>query len=74
MNCEVYQRKNDRAGKTQWYWRLTSTNGKLIAESGEGYDDVKKCYAGIRRVNGSSAMTAFNLVTGESVLVIPTAN
>jgi uncharacterized protein len=42
---EVYQ---DKAG--QWRWRLLASNGKSIAESGEGYGEKKDCLDGIASV------------------------
>ena len=70
MRFEVLQRRNERSGKFQWYWQLTSSNGAVLIESAGGYDDVRTCYADLRRRKGSSSYTVENLVTGESVLVL----
>ena len=69
MRFEVLQRRNERYGKFQWYWQLTSSNGTVLMQSARGYDDVRACYTELRRRKGSSAFTVENLVTGESVLV-----
>jgi uncharacterized protein len=42
---EVYK---DKGG--QWRWRLLASNGKSIAESGEGYKEKKDCLDGIASV------------------------
>jgi hypothetical protein len=42
---EVYQDKGD-----QWRWRLVASNGKTIAESGEGYVEKQGCLDGIASV------------------------
>lgn len=53
-NCkfEVFK---DRAG--EWRWRLRDTNGKIIADSGEGYITEAGAKAGIANVK-SCASTA----------------
>ena len=38
----------DAAGK--WRWRLVSPNGRIIADSGQGYDSHRDCMAGISLV------------------------
>jgi uncharacterized protein len=42
---EVYK---DKGG--QWRWRLLASNGKSIAESGEGYVEKQACLDGIESV------------------------
>jgi uncharacterized protein len=42
---DVYK---DKAG--QWRWKLVASNGKTIAESGEGYLEKKDCLDGIASV------------------------
>ena len=39
---EVYK---DKAG--EWRWRLRASNGKIIADSGEGYINKQDCEYGI---------------------------
>lgn len=50
MKFEVYQ---DDAG--EWRWRLIAANGKLIANSGEGYKRRGDCYHGIELIQLSAA-------------------
>lgn len=38
----------------QWRWRLIATNGRIIANSGEGYVNKADCLAAINLVKGSS--------------------
>ena len=37
----------------EWRWRLVSSNGKIIATSGEGYRAKKSCTDGIDLVKAS---------------------
>ena len=38
----------------QWRWRLTAANGKIIANSGEGYYNKADCLAAINLVKGTA--------------------
>jgi uncharacterized protein YegP (UPF0339 family) len=38
----------------QWRWTLESSNGKKIANSGEGYFNKQDCQNGITLVKGSA--------------------
>ena len=42
----------DKAG--EWRWRLVATNGKIIADSGEGYNNKADCLHGIDLVKSST--------------------
>ena len=42
---EVYK---DKAG--EWRWRLRASNGRIIADSGEGYNNKQYCLHGIELV------------------------
>ena len=37
----------------EWRWRLKATNGRIIADSGEGYKNEKDCLDAIKLVQGS---------------------
>jgi uncharacterized protein YegP (UPF0339 family) len=39
--------------KGEWRWRLKAANGRIIADSGEGYATERECLADIDRVKGS---------------------
>ena len=69
MNVEVFQRASANSARPQWYWQLRSANGKVMVDSGRGYDDLESCYAAVPRAKGSAIVTIHNLVTGESVAV-----
>jgi len=45
MKFQVYK---DKIG--QYRWRLIATNGRVIADSGEGYVNKSDCLAGIQLV------------------------
>lgn len=42
---EVYQDK-----KSEWRWRLVSRNGRIVAESGEGYVKRHAVFSAVGRV------------------------
>lgn len=50
MKYIVYK---DRAG--QWRWQLQAANGKVIADSGEGYVNKADALHGVNLVKGSAA-------------------
>lgn len=37
----------------EWRWRLRATNGRVLADSGEGYRSQQDCYDAIKLVKGS---------------------
>lgn len=39
--------------KGEWRWHLKAANNKIIATSGEGYQNEKDCLAAIELVKGS---------------------
>lgn len=49
MAYYIYQ---DRA--SEWRWHLKASNGKIIADSGEGYRNRQDCLAGIQLVKESA--------------------
>ena len=40
--------------KGEWRWRLKASNGRIIADSGEGYKNEQECLDDIKRVKGSA--------------------
>jgi len=40
--------------KGEWRWRLKASNGRIIADSGEGYKNEQDCLDDINRVKGSA--------------------
>ena len=49
MTYEYYKDHKD-----EWRWRLIASNGRIIADSGEGYSSEHECLADIDRVKNSS--------------------
>jgi uncharacterized protein YegP (UPF0339 family) len=48
MTYEYYKDK-----KGEWRWRLVAANGRILADSGEGYKSEKECKDDINRVKNS---------------------
>ncbi len=53
----AYYMYQDAAG--YWRWRLKAANGKIVADSGEGYVTKDSCRAGIAIVKASSAAPVY---------------
>jgi uncharacterized protein YegP (UPF0339 family) len=49
MKFEIYQQQGTILGNppVQWRWRLRAANGRIIADSGEGYNNHGDCAAAI---------------------------
>jgi uncharacterized protein YegP (UPF0339 family) len=50
MKFEIYPERHYAlvpADRVQWRWRFVSSNGKIIADSGEGYNNITDCVYGI---------------------------
>lgn len=43
-----------RHHKGEWRWRLKAANGRILADSGEGYVNLSDCLEDIDRVKGST--------------------
>ena len=52
MKFHIY--KDD---KGEWRWRLKAINGKILADSGEGYSTKQACKDGIDLVKSTTANT-----------------
>ncbi|HCN29224.1 MAG TPA: DUF1508 domain-containing protein [Verrucomicrobiales bacterium] len=50
MTYRKYQDPN-----RHWRWRLVAANGRIIANSGEGYHNEKDCDSAIQLVKGTYA-------------------
>lgn len=48
MKFEVYQDNKD-----EWRWRYVASNGRIIADSGEGYSRKEDCLHGIELMKDS---------------------
>lgn len=40
--------------KGEWRWRLKASNGRILADSGEGYNNLSDCLENIDRIKNSS--------------------
>ena len=40
--------------KDEWRWRLKAANGRILADSGEGYSSEQECLDDIKRVKASA--------------------
>ena len=56
-----YQIYADRSG--EWRWRLVAVNGKVIADSGEGYKNYTDCWDAIQLVAQTDAETPITNAT-----------
>jgi uncharacterized protein len=43
--------------KGEWRWRLKTSNGRILADSGEGYKKEQECLDDIDRVKASKDAT-----------------
>ena len=43
----------------QWRWRLTASNNRIIADSGESYHNKADCLHGINLVKGSNTAPVY---------------
>jgi uncharacterized protein YegP (UPF0339 family) len=56
MRFEIYQSSTSQLSQV-WRWRLVSSNGRIIADSAEGYARKADCEHGIELVKGAGAST-----------------
>jgi uncharacterized protein YegP (UPF0339 family) len=56
MKFEVYK---DRAG--EWRWRLIASNGRKIADSGEGYEKKYDCISALNLVKSCATAPVVEL-------------
>lgn len=52
----VFDRYLDRAG--EWRWRFKAPNGKIMADSGEGYSSLAACDAAIAVIKREAPLAA----------------
>lgn len=61
MHFEIYQEKQGglmAAATGDYRWRLIADNGRIIADSGEGYRNKADCQHGINLVKETTATTS----------------
>jgi uncharacterized protein YegP (UPF0339 family) len=49
MKFQIY-----KDSRNEWRWRLKAANGKIVADSSEGYATKQACLHGIELVKGST--------------------
>ena len=60
MKFQYYQSsKND-----EWYWRLRASNGKIIADGGEGYKKKAECIERIQDIREGAGSASVEEVDG----------
>jgi uncharacterized protein YegP (UPF0339 family) len=59
LGTSRFEKYVDRRG--EWRWRLISSNGNTIADSGEGYQNEADCLNGIRIVMETNEDTPVEL-------------
>lgn len=45
----------------QWRWQLKAANGRIVANSGEGYHNEKDCMSAIQLVKGSATAPVYKV-------------
>ncbi len=60
FKAEIFE---DKRG--EWRWRLISSNGRIVADSGEGYKNKSECY---KRLSEITSIGYSNLITEEKAL------
>ena len=58
MKYEMY-----KDAQNEWRWRLLASNGKIIADSGEGYFNKDDCRHGIDLVKSSTNVPVYDSET-----------
>jgi len=56
----IYQDK-----RNQWRWRLRASNGKIVAESGQGYKRISSCVHAVKKLRELAACAPINRLTLE---------
>jgi uncharacterized protein YegP (UPF0339 family) len=51
LDCHFHYYKDS---KGEWRWRLKASNGRILADSGQGYSSGHECLEDIKRVKGSA--------------------
>jgi len=51
-----------RDADKQWRWRLTARNGKILADSGEGYRRRIDCNTAIQSIRGGAAKATIEVL------------
>lgn len=55
MRFEAYRGRKGLLLRTQWRWRLIARNGRVIATSGEGYNNRSDCLNAIDLIRREAA-------------------
>ncbi len=52
-----------RDKRKEWRWRLTASNGRILADSGEGYKRKRDCLAALLSVSRGSVVLFSGFIT-----------
>ena len=56
MRFELYRARKGLLRRTQWRWRLVARNGRIIATSGEGYNNRRDALAMIVAIRAEAPL------------------
>lgn len=59
MTFEVFQRRTLRG--LRWFWRLRAANGRIVADSAEGYHNRDDALDGVEKVQATGPQTRVKL-------------
>lgn len=51
---DFYNFHTDLDSKGEWRWQLVSTNGRIVADSGEGYSSLEAVRAAAQRIKDNA--------------------
>ena len=52
---EIYEARRGLALRKQWRWRIRATNGRIVANGGEGYNNRADLLRGQKPLNAADA-------------------
>jgi uncharacterized protein YegP (UPF0339 family) len=58
MRFELYRARRGLLRRTQWRWRLIASNGRIIATSGESYNNRRDALAMIVAIRAEAPLAA----------------
>jgi len=69
MNAPTIEVYRNEAG--EWFWRLRSTNSRIMADGAEGYAQKKNCLKAVERVRKAFGVALVELRPTEVPTFIP---
>jgi uncharacterized protein YegP (UPF0339 family) len=62
IGFEVYPARPGLLLRKQWRWRLRAANGRIIATSGEGYNNRQDCLATLNTIRDEARGTPIHVL------------